>query len=89
MVLGVSKDSVASHEKFKHKYKINFPLLSDPGAKVIEKYGAWQKKKLYGREFMGIVRSTFLIDEKGIIAEVWPKVKPAEHALEVLETLRR
>ena len=89
MVLGVSKDSVASHQKFKQKHKLNFPLLSDPDAKVIDKYGAWQKKKLYGREFMGIVRSTFLIDEKGKIAEVWPKVKPAEHALEVLERLKR
>ena len=87
-MLGVSKDSVASHARFKQKHKLNFPLLSDPDAKVIEKYGAWQKKKLYGREFMGIVRSTFLIGGDGRIAEVWPKVKPVEHALEVLETLK-
>ena len=83
----MSKDSVESHKKFKKKHDLNFPLLSDPETKVIQAYGAWQKKKLYGREYMGVVRSTFLIDEKGKIAEVWPKVKPAEHAAEILAAL--
>jgi peroxiredoxin Q/BCP len=83
----VSKDSVASHQKFKEKHKINFPLLSDPDLKALKAYGAWQKKKMYGKEVMGTVRSTFLIDEKGTILEVWDKVRVDGHVAEVLKAL--
>lgn len=87
-VLGVSADSVASHRKFKEKQGLNFPLLSDPGHEAIEAYGAWQEKSLYGRKFMGIVRSTFIIDGEGRVAKVFPKVKVAGHVDEVLAELR-
>ena len=80
VVLGVSKDSVASHKKFAENYGLPFTLLSDPEAKVIEAYGAWQEKKNYGRTYMGIVRSTFLIDEEGIIRKNYEKVKAKEDA---------
>ncbi|MBR2801234.1 MAG: thioredoxin-dependent thiol peroxidase [Erysipelotrichaceae bacterium] len=80
VVLGVSKDSVASHKKFAENYGLPFTLLSDPEAKVIEAYGAWQEKKNYGRTYMGIVRSTFLIDEEGIIQKNFEKVKAKEDA---------
>ena len=80
VVLGVSKDSVASHKKFAENYGLPFTLLSDPEAKVIEAYGAWQEKKNYGRTYMGIVRSTFLIDEEGIIRKNFEKVKAKEDA---------
>lgn len=88
VVIGISKDSSASHEKFKNKHQLPFYLLSDPENTVIEAYGAWQEKKLYGRTFMGIVRSTFIIDEKGLIARVYPKVKPDQHGEEVLKALK-
>lgn len=88
VVIGISKDSSASHEKFKNKHQLPFYLLSDPDNTVIEAYGAWQEKKLYGRTFMGIVRSTFIIDEKGLIARVYPKVKPDQHGEEVLKALK-
>ena len=81
-VLGVSADSTASHRKFAAKYKLAFPLLSDPKHEAIAEYGAWQPKKLMGREFLGTVRSTFIIDPKGTIAHIWPTVKPWGHANE-------
>lgn len=87
VVLGVSADSAESHKKFKEKQGLNFPLLSDPERRAIEAYGVWQEKSLYGRKFMGIVRSTFIIDEKGLVAKVFPKVKVAGHADEVLAAL--
>ena len=87
-VLGVSKDTLKSHEKFREKYKIKFDLLSDEEIKVIKKYKVWGKKKFMGREFMGIIRSTYLIDKKGKILKVWDNVKVKEHAKEVLETLQ-
>jgi peroxiredoxin Q/BCP len=87
VVLGVSRDDAESHEKFKGKYQLNFPLLSDESGKVTESYGVWKKKNLYGREFMGIERTTFLIDERGKVARIWPKVKVDGHVDEVLAAL--
>jgi peroxiredoxin Q/BCP len=86
-VLGVSADSVESHKKFKEKQGLNFPLLSDPEHKALDAYGVWQEKSLYGRKFMGIVRSTFIIDETGKIAKVYSKVKVAGHVDDVLASL--
>ena len=86
-VIGISKDSVASHVKFAEKYGLPFVLLSDPEHKVIEDYGVWQEKKLYGKLNMGVVRTTFIIDEKGIVEKVMPKVKPDTNAAEILEYL--
>ena len=88
VVLGVSKDSVERHKKFADKHGLTFKLLSDAGSNVCETYGVWQKKKLYGKEFMGIVRSTFIIDPQGRIVKVYPKVKVKEHYREVLDDLR-
>lgn len=88
-VVGVSADSVESHESFARKNSISVLLLSDPGRTAIEAYGAWGKKNLYGREYEGIVRSTFLIDPGGVVRWVWPSVRVAGHAEEVLETLRK
>ena len=87
-VLGVSKDSLKSHEKFREKYKIKFNLLADEEIKVLKKYKVWGKKKFMGREFMGIIRTTYLIDKKGKIIKVWDNVKVKDHAKEVLETLQ-
>ena len=87
-VYGVSKDSIKSHDKFREKYKIKFDLLSDEEIKVLKKYKVWGKKKFMGREFMGVIRSTFLIDKKGKILKVWDNVKVKDHAKEVLETLQ-
>ncbi len=87
-VLGVSPDSVRSHDRFKLKYELPFPLLSDPDHKVAELYGAWGEKKMYGRTYMGIIRSTYIIDDKGIIVKVFPKVRPKKHSEEVLAVLR-
>ena len=87
VVLGVSADSVSSHVRFKTKYRLPFTLLSDPGHEVIERYGAWKPKRLAGKSFFGIVRSTFLIDAEGKVAKVWPKVDPAKHADWVLAEL--
>jgi peroxiredoxin Q/BCP len=87
-VYGISKDNIKSHDKFREKYKIKFDLLSDEELKVLKKYKVWAKKKFMGREFMGIVRTTFLIDKKGKILKVWDNVKVKEHAKEVLETLQ-
>lgn len=87
VVLGVSKDSVASHKRFQEKYNLPFTLLSDPEHEVIETYGVWQEKKNYGRTYMGIVRSTYLIDENGVIQRVQSKVKAAENPQDTLEML--
>ena len=86
-IYGISKDSIKSHDKFREKYKIKFDLLSDEEIKVLKKYKVWAKKKFMGREFMGIVRTTFLIDKKGKIIKIWNNVKVKGHAKEVLETL--
>ena len=86
-VIGISKDSVASHVKFAEKYSLPFILLSDPELKAIEAYGVWQEKKLYGKVSMGVVRTTFIIDETGKIAKIMPKVKPDTNAAEILEEL--
>ena len=87
-VIGVSKDSVASHQKFAAKYDLPFLLLSDPELQAIQAYGVWQEKKLYGKVSMGVVRSTYLIDEQGVIARVMPKVKPDTNAAEILAYLQ-
>jgi len=87
-VYGISKDNLKSHEKFRNKYKIKFDLLSDQELKVLKKYKVWGKKKFMGREFMGIIRTTFLIDKKGKIIKIWNNVKVKDHAKEVLETLK-
>ena len=86
-VYGISKDSLDSHIKFKKKYKIKFDLLSDLDKKILRKYKVWGKKKFMGREFMGIIRSTFLIDKKGKILKIWKNVKVKNHAQDVLKTL--
>ena len=88
VVLGVSKDSVASHRKFADKYGLPFTLLSDPQLEAIQAYGVWQEKKLYGKVSMGVVRTTFMIDEAGVVAAVMPKVKPDTNAAEVLRLLK-
>ena len=87
-ILGISKDNLKSHDKFRDKYKIKFDLLADEEIKVLKKYKVWAKKKFMGREFMGIVRTTFLIDKKGKIIKIWNNVKVKDHAKEVLETLK-
>ena len=86
-VIGISKDSTASHQKFAQKYDLPFILLSDPELQAIQAYGVWQEKKLYGKVGMGVVRSTFLIDEAGNIEKVMPKVKPDTNAAEILAYL--
>jgi len=86
-VIGVSKDSVASHVKFAQKYDLPFILLSDPDLQAIQAYDVWQEKKLYGKVSMGVVRSTYLIDENGVIEKVMPKVKPDTNAAEILAYL--
>ncbi len=88
VVIGVSKDSEASHRKFAEKYGLPFILLSDPELKAIQAYGVWQEKKNYGKVSMGVVRSTFIIDEKGLIEMVMPKVKPDTNAAEILDYLK-
>ena len=87
VVIGVSKDSVASHQKFAEKHGLPFILLSDPELTAIQAYGVWQEKKLYGKVSMGVVRSTFVINENGMIEKVMPKVKPDTNAMEILEYL--
>jgi peroxiredoxin Q/BCP len=88
VVLGVSKDSVKSHRNFADKHSLPFTLLSDESTKMIDKYGAWQKKKMAGREYMGIVRMSYLVDPTGKVAKVYGKVKPPEHSAEVLADLK-
>ena len=86
-VIGVSKDSAASHRKFAEKYNLPFILLSDPELQAIQAYGVWQEKKLYGKVSMGVVRTTYIIDGNGVIEKVMPKVKPDTNAAEILEYL--
>jgi peroxiredoxin Q/BCP len=86
-IFGVSTDDVASHEKFRDKYQLNFPLLADVDHKVAEKYGAWREKNMYGKKSMGVQRSTFLIDAKGVVRKVWKKVSVEGHDQQVLEAL--
>lgn len=88
VVIGVSKDSEASHRKFAEKYGLPFILLSDPELKAIQAYDVWQEKKNYGKVSMGVVRSTFIIDEKGLIEKVMPKAKPDTNAAEILAYLK-
>lgn len=88
-VFGISRDKPQSHDKFKSKYKLTFPLLSDVDGVVCAAYGTWVEKSMYGKKYFGIERSTFLIDEKGIIRHIWRKVKVAGHVEDVLETLHK
>ena len=87
-LFGISKDNLKSHNKFKEKYKIKFDLLADDEIKIVKSYKVWAKKKFMGREFMGVIRSTFLIDPKGKIVKIWSNVKVKDHAKEVLDTLK-
>ncbi len=87
VVLGVSPEGEKSHTKFKSKFELTFPLLVDEDKTIVNAYGVWDKKSLYGRLFMGTVRTTFIIDEKGRIAKIFPKVKVTGHVDEVLEAL--
>ena len=87
VVLGVSKDNVASHKKFVEKYHLNFPLLADTTKEVCEAYGVMQEKSMYGKRYMGIVRSTFLIDESGLIRKIWQPVKVTGHETAVLKAI--
>jgi len=87
-IFGISKDDLKSHHKFKEKYKIKFDLLSDEELSILKKYKVWVKKKFMGREFMGILRTTFLIDPNGKILKIWDNVKVKDHANEVLDTLK-
>jgi len=88
-ILGISKDGVEQHKKFTDKYNLPFKLLSDEDGDVCEQYGVWQKKKMYGKEFMGIARSTYLINSDGIIVKVYPKVDVKAHAQQILEELKK
>ena len=88
VVIGVSKDSLAKHQKFREKHGLKVDLGADEDGKVIEKYGVWVEKNMYGRKYMGIERATFLIDEKGKIAKIWRKVKVKDHAEDVLAAVK-
>jgi peroxiredoxin Q/BCP len=88
VVLGVSADSVESHQKFKKKFELNFPLLADTDRELIEAYDVWKEKSMYGRKYMGIERTTFIIGKDGKVTHIFPKVKVAEHANAVLEALK-
>lgn len=87
-ILGISKDSIQKHQKFIEKYDLNFPLASDEDGAVLEKYGVWIEKSMYGKKYMGIDRSTFLIDENGKIEKIWRKVKVPGHVEEVMESIK-
>tara|TARA_B100001939_G_C16779544_1_gene546340 strand:- start:145 stop:615 length:471 start_codon:yes stop_codon:yes gene_type:complete len=87
-IYGISKDSITSHNKFRNKFKIKFNLLADEKLKVLKKYKVWGKKKFMGKEFMGILRTTFLIDKKGKIIKIWENVRVKDHAKDVLKTLQ-
>ena len=86
-VVGISKDSTASHQKFAEKYDLPFVLLSDPELEAIKAYDVWQEKKMYGKVSFGVVRTTYVIDEKGMIEKTMPKVKPDTNAIDILEYL--
>lgn len=88
VVLGVSRDGLKSHDKFSQKYQLNFPLLADPDGEVCEPYGCWKEKSMFGKKYMGIERSTFLIDKTGTIKNVWRKVKVTGHIDEVLKAAK-
>lgn len=88
VILGVSPDSVESHKKFSGKYDLPFKLLSDENKKVIEKYGVWKEKSMYGKKYMGVERSTFIIDKNGKVSKIFRKVKVADHNKEVTEALK-
>jgi peroxiredoxin Q/BCP len=88
VILGVSPDSVKSHKKFSEKYKLKFDLLADEEKTVVEKYGVWKEKSMYGRKYMGVERTTFILDEKGKIKKIFNKVKVDGHNKEVLEALK-
>jgi peroxiredoxin Q/BCP len=88
VIVGVSPDSEASHQKFIAKYDLNFTLLSDESKEMLEKYGVWKEKSMYGRKYMGIERTTFVINEEGIILKIFPKVKVEKHVEEVLKALK-
>ena len=88
VVLGVSRDSIASHCKFRDKYSLSFPLLSDPDGKMLEAYGAWGDKVLYGKKMKGIIRSTVLIDKDGKVKQHWPKVSVKGHVAAVIEAIK-
>lgn len=88
VVLGVSKDSVESHKKFKEKERLNFSLLSDPDMKMLESYGVWKEKSIYGKTFLGISRESFLINGEGVVVKHYAKVKPADHADEVIADVK-
>ncbi|SFI57516.1 thioredoxin-dependent thiol peroxidase [Thermoflavimicrobium dichotomicum] len=88
VILGVSRDPIASHEKFINKYELPFLLLSDENGHVCEQYGVWKEKKMYGKKFMGIERSTFIIDQEGIVRKIYRKVKVKDHVKEALEFIR-
>ena len=87
-IYGVSKDNLKSHDKFRDKYNVKFDLLADEEIKVLKKYKVWGKKKFMGREFLGVIRTTILIDKKGKILKIWDNVRVKDHAKEVLETLK-
>jgi peroxiredoxin Q/BCP len=87
VVLGISADDIPSHQKFADKYGLSFPLLADTDTTVSQLYGVWKEKNYAGKKYMGVNRETFLIDKEGIVRKVWPKVKAAEHAQEVLDTI--
>jgi peroxiredoxin Q/BCP len=88
LIFGISPDPVGSHQKFRDKFALPFPLLADTDHQVAERYGVWKEKSMYGRKYWGNERTTFIIDEEGRIARIFPKVKPSEHAEKVLEALR-
>ena len=87
-IIGVSADSIESHKKFAEKYKLPFNLLSDEKKEMVKKYGVWKEKNMYGRKYMGIVRTTFIIDASGKISNIFPKVKVDKHNQEVMEALK-
>ncbi len=87
VVIGVSRDGLKSHDKFSQKYQLSFPLLADPEGKACELYGCWKEKSMFGKKYMGIERSTFLIDKKGILKQVWYKVKVTGHIDEILKAV--
>ncbi len=84
IVIGVSPDEEAKHKKFEQKHELPFPLIADPSLTIIQKYGVWGEKKLYGKKYMGLIRTTFLIDSKGVIRKIFDKPKSKEHAAEIL-----
>ncbi len=87
VVLGISADDVASHEKFADKYSLSFPLLSDTNTTVSQLYGVYGEKNMYGKTYMGINRETFLVDKEGVVRKIWHKVKPDDHATKVLAAI--